>query len=76
MNDRIGEKALCPFFRGVIRSKRMVGVECEAPDVNLWFDVTHFTRLRTYQDLTDYTDIFCCDMWQTCPYCKAIMGKF
>lgn len=73
MNDRISERAKCPFFITAIRAKKMVGVQCESLDVNLGFDTAHFVRLRTYRDLHDYADIFCCDMYKTCPYYKAMM---
>lgn len=73
MNDRTDEKAICPFYLSVIRSKRMAGVECESLDVNLGFQTSHYVRLRSYKDLKDFTDIFCCDMYKTCPYYKAVM---
>ena len=73
MNDRISERAGCPFFQNISRNKKMVGVECESLDVNLGFDTSHFIRLKNYQELDDYTDIFCCDMYETCPYYKALM---
>ena len=74
MSDRIGEKAKCPFYQSVIKTKRMVGVECEGLDVNLGFDTAHFTRLKNYRELRDYTDIFCCDMYKTCPYYRAVIA--
>lgn len=73
MNDRISERAKCPFYLSVIRGKRFTGVECESLDINLGFRTSHFLRLRNYQDLHDYTDIFCCDMYHTCPYYQAVM---
>lgn len=77
MNDRISEKAICPFYQTTIRSKRMVGVECESIDQNLGFRTAHFVRLFNYRDLTDFTEIFCCDMWETCPYAQALLnGKY
>ena len=71
--DRIAERAKCPFFLGIVRNRRIVGIECEPIDPNLGFKVSHFVRVRTFRDLDDYTDIFCCDMWATCPYCQALM---
>ena len=73
MSDRIGEKAICPFYLSVIRSKHFKGVECESLDVNLGFRTSHFVRLETFRDLKDYAEIFCCDMWETCPYAAALL---
>lgn len=72
MSDRISESARCPFFRKVIRSKRMACIECESFDINLGFDTAHLIRLRNGIDLRDYAGIFCCDMYETCPTYKAI----
>ena len=74
MNDRISERALCPFFLTVMRGKKgkLIGVECECLDDHLGFKTTNFTRLNTQQDLIDYTDIFCCDLYQSCPYYIAM----
>lgn len=71
--DRIGERAKCPFFLSTVRGRRIVGVECESLDVHLGFKTSHFVRVKSWEDLTDYTDIFCCDMYKTCAYYKAVM---
>ena len=72
MNDRLSERIICPFFQGILRSKRLTGIECEELEPRLGFRVSHFLRLRNGQDLADYVDIFCADMWETCPYCRAL----
>ena len=60
----------CPLFCNVVCTDRaqFLGVECEQSLLNLGFDVTHITRFRNRSDLKDYTDIFCRDLYKTCPY--------
>lgn len=65
----------CPYYHRVIVSKRLTGVECDTIPVNLGFDVAHFQRLRDKHELHDYIDIFCADMWETCPYAKLLNGE-
>lgn len=42
-------------------------------DVNLGFDTAHFVRLFTFKELRDYTELFCCDLYDKCPYFQAVM---
>lgn len=51
----------------------MTGIECEALIENLGFKTTHITRVSNYRDLNDYVDLFCGDMYKTCPYYQAVM---
>lgn len=74
MSDRIDEKAICPYYLGVTRSSKLIGVHCENIEKNLGFRVDHFIRLQSYRDLKDFTEIFCCDQWKQCPYAKVLMN--
>lgn len=62
----------CPYYHKVIKTKRLAGIECDPISCNLGFDVAHFTRLHDYGELKDYVDIFCSDMWETCPYAQVL----
>ena len=77
MAERITERLKCPFYRNVVRSKRMIGLECEAlsTEESLGFRITNVMRFRTYADLRDFAEIFCCDMWKSCPYGRAVMDE-
>lgn len=77
MSSRIDYKIKCPYYHGVVKSKRMIGIECDAlmSEQKLGFDVTHYQRLRTYRELNDYVDIFCCDQWETCPYAATLIER-
>ena len=77
MSRRLDMTVKCPYYHGVVTSKRMIGIECEAlrSEQKLGFDVTHYQRLRTYSELNDYADIFCCDLWEQCPYAQALMER-
>ena len=79
MNDRISEKLKCPFYKSIIRSKRMVGLECESlmHENALGFHTSHFTRFQNNQELKDYAEIFCCSDWTDCPYYNALIhGRY
>ena len=67
----------CPLFRNVIRTNKgqFQGVEC-IQDQNLGFDVTHIVRLRNKEDLRDYLEIFCEDLYETCPYYQAFTREW
>ena len=67
------KKIRCPLFIRVVKTTKgqFIGIECSPVDVNLGFDVAPVIRLNTSQDLKDYTDIFCKDCYDTCPYFKA-----
>ena len=77
MSSRIDMTIKCPYYHGVVRSKRMIGIECDAimTEKKLGFEVAHYQRFRTYSELGCYTDMFCCDMWETCPYAKALSER-
>ena len=74
MADRREMQIKCPFFRRLVKGNQMIGVECESPGgKDLGFDASFYLRLKTYRDLNDFTDIFCTDMWETCPYASALL---
>lgn len=63
----------CPLFHGVVKTtnSQFIGIECEALDVNLGFKVIPVLRLRNTEDLKDYTELFCDDLYEQCPYYQA-----
>lgn len=67
----------CPIFKRVIRTTKgqFIGIECEALKVNLGFDVYPVIRVKDKDDLRDYTDIFCKDLYKTCPYYTTWIKK-
>lgn len=66
----------CPFYRKLIRSSKLYGVECDPIDCNLGFDVTHVVRLESQEELKDYLGIFCCDRWKSCPYAQVRLKEW
>ena len=72
-NDRIGLRVGCPFYQGIVTTKRMACVQCESMDVNLGFDTSHLIRLESYRELRNYIELFCCDRFKSCPYYQAVM---
>lgn len=67
----------CPLFINAIKTEKgqFIGIECQPTDKDLGFDTTRIVRVKTTEDLKDYTEIFCKDMYDTCPYYQMIMRK-
>ena len=68
----IGKKAKCPLFTNVIKTTngQFIGIECEPLNVNLGFAVAPVIRIDTSAELKDFTDLFCNDLYEECPYYK------
>lgn len=62
-------KIRCPQFRRVIKTRKgqFIGIECD-PVSNIGIDVGQVIRVRTSEDLNDYTGVFCKDQYEKCPY--------
>lgn len=58
----------CPLYRNVVRTTKgqFQGIEC-GQDEKLGFDAAHMIRLKNREDLQDFLEIFCEDMYETCP---------
>lgn len=72
MNDRLALKIKCPFYQGMVLTKRMACIVCEPLDKNLGFDTSRLVRLPDYAELKDFAELFCCDVWEQCPYAQAM----
>jgi hypothetical protein len=70
------EKAKCPFYVRSLIGRSLVGVECEAlmDEEHLGFAISHFHKMNNGRDLRDFVEVFCADMYETCPYYKAVMA--
>lgn len=73
-NNRIDEKAKCPFYLRSFIGRAVYGIECEGliDEDKLGFSATHFTRFEVTSEMKDYAELFCQDMYKTCPYYKAV----
>ena len=67
----------CPLYRNVVRTNKgqFQGVEC-AKEEHLGFDATHIIRLRNREELRDYLEIFCEDMYESCPIYQYYTRKW
>lgn len=67
----------CPLFINAIHGNKgqLIGIECQPTPTDLGFETTQIIRLKCSQDLKDYTEIFCKDLYDTCPYYRMIMSK-
>lgn len=80
MGFKYDDKAIkCPLFRRVVKTTRgqFIGIQCEEFNVKLGFDASPVVRLRTSDDLSDYTGLFCKDLYIDCPFYKShqIIGE-
>ena len=59
----------CPHYRRVIKTRKgqFIGIECD-PVANIGMDVGQVIRVKTSEDLNDYTEVFCKDQYEKCPY--------
>lgn len=73
------KKVTCPLFTRVVKTThgQFIGIECEPIEIHLGFTVSPVVRIETSEELKDYTEIFCKDCFEDCPYYKAhfIMRK-
>ena len=72
MSDRIAMLAKCPYYIEMTDRAKWHGIECDEPEINLGFSVRHYHRFDTHQDALDYTELFCRDMYWSCPYYKWV----
>ena len=79
MNDSINVKAQCPYFlrHSMMRVSWGIAHEivCEpiCSTERLGFDAEQSVKLKSANEFREYTGIFCCDMYDTCPVYKAIL---
>lgn len=72
--QNIKNKVTCPYFHNVTYAGRgsLSGVECAPLSDNLGFDVRVFQHIKK-SELRNFMEIFCMDMWDTCPYAQIKM---
>lgn len=66
----------CPYY--VTRStadKKMATITCINIENNLGFDIRNQIVFTTHAEKENYSELFCSDMFDTCPYYKAIYGR-
>lgn len=75
MNDNIYVRAQCPFFLKYGKIKRYHYIECEPfyEEKKLGFAVQQRSFFERKEEYQDFAEIFCCDMYETCPVFKAIL---
>lgn len=74
---KLNSDARCPFYVGSRPSvqKQACGIQCEAlmDEDKLGFNVWNYQTFRKFSEMQAYHAIFCADMYETCPYFKAMM---
>lgn len=65
----------CPYYETRSTSdKKMPTITCKNIENNLGFDVRNQILFATHAEKENYSELFCSDMFDTCPYYKAIYG--
>lgn len=67
--------ACCPYY--ITRStadKRIAAITCANIENNLGFDIRNQIIFDAHTEKENYVGIFCADMFDTCPYYRAIYG--
>lgn len=65
----------CPYY--ITRStadKRMATITCANIENHLGFDIKNQIVFDAHTEKENYVGIFCADMFDTCPYYRAIYG--
>lgn len=63
----------CPFHVTRSRSgKKRATITCEMIENDLGFDIWNQVLFTCHEEENNYYEIFCADMFETCPYYKAI----
>lgn len=78
MSESREARVQCPYYLRHSRLKMPRGIAheivCESicDNVRLGFDVEQSTKFSSREEYAAYSDMFCCDMYDTCPVYKAI----
>lgn len=77
MNDNLGANIKCPFYIRHGRSEKVYSVTCWPlmTEDQLGFRYDSKVGFYTKQDFIDYTELFCCDMYRTCPQYNSIIAN-
>ena len=65
--------ARCPFFCCMsYKDKKQATITCQPIDNNLGFLVRNQIVFESFSEQRDFAEIFCKDMYDTCPYYKKL----
>ncbi len=69
-------KVKCPYYETRSSdSKKQPTITCQNVENNLGFDIRNQIVFRCHQEKNDYAEIFCEDLYESCPYYNAIYKK-
>ncbi len=68
-------KAKCPLYEQVVKTNRgnIAGVQCNFLCTNFGFDASVIIRFRSFHEMEDAKELFCDDMYESCPYYQAFL---
>lgn len=66
-------RVMCPYFISMSTdTKKMPTITCDNLETNLGFQVKNQLIFQNHGEKTDYREIFCEDMYDSCPYYQGI----
>lgn len=68
-----GKIIRCPYY--ITRSrpdKKSATITCFNIENNLGFDIKNQISFTCHEEAKNYVEIFCADLYETCPYYKAL----
>lgn len=65
--------AKCPLYESVVRTSNgnIAGVQCTFLCENFGFRASTIIRCKNYQEVMDLKELFCDEMFESCPYYQA-----
>ncbi|MCB7064131.1 hypothetical protein LI031_09790 [Enterocloster citroniae] len=67
------KETMCPYCVTVSRyNKKSATITCANIENNLGFEVRNQLVFNSHEEKKNYKELFCADMYDTCPYYKAI----
>lgn len=67
------KETMCPYCVTVSRyDKKSATITCANIETNLGFEVRNQLLFQCHEEKNNYRELFCADMYEACPYYKAI----
>lgn len=66
--------AKCPYFERVTETS-VIGVVCSPISDKTGFDLKCIQVLPKKSELKDFVEIFCADMYESCPHYQAVTAQ-
>ncbi len=70
------KEVICPYCVTISRyDKSYATITCADIENNLGFEMRNQLVFKTHEEKKNYKELFCADMYDTCPYYRAIYQR-